>query len=591
MAFNRNKYWAALPPWIILGAVVIFVPLFVFMTVQTLHRQKENTTRLLVEKGAALIRSFEAGARTGMMGMMGMGAADFQLQRLLFETAQQPDIAYLIVTNTNGRIEAHSDPNRIAKMYGKDLDLDKIFQSQKIEWRQVPNNQGGYTFEVFRRFAPTPPPHWEMRGRMGSRARRPFFRQRPESDAATKGQIIFVGLDMSSIEAARKNDSRHTVIMAVVLLLIGFAGTVTLFLAQAYRTTRSSLSRVQAFSDNVVESMPLGLIAVDPLGRVASFNGTAESILHIPAAKALGEKVAWLLLPPLSSLVPEDPRKQGRIISREIDYPTVDGDTIPLDVTVTPVHNQDEEPLGSLILLRDLTEIRNLETEVERSKRLASIGRLAAGVAHEIRNPLSSIKGFATYFKGRYQDVPEDQKTAGIMIDEVERLNRVIGQLLEFARPLEPEKKESSLQGLIRRSIKTIKAEAMKKAIDVVLELPDKMEPVHLDPDRINQVLLNLYLNAIQSMEGGGTLSVRIARDENVPGVVIVVRDTGAGIEEKDLERIFDPYFTTKPTGTGLGLAIVHNIMEAHGGDIKVESKRGKGTSVTLIIPDRVKKD
>ena len=158
MALNRNKYWAALPPWIILGAVVIFVPLFVFMTVQTLHRQKENTTRLLVEKGAALIRSFEAGARTGMMGMMGMGGADFQLQRLLFETAQQPDIAYLIVTNTEGRIDAHSDPNRISKKYGKDLELDSIFQSQRIEWRRVPNNQGGHTFEVFRRFAPTPPP-------------------------------------------------------------------------------------------------------------------------------------------------------------------------------------------------------------------------------------------------------------------------------------------------------------------------------------------------------------------------------------------------------------------------------------------------
>ena len=537
-----------------------------------------------------MIRSFEAGARTGMMGMMGMGGADFQLQRLLFETAQQPDIVYLIVTNRDGRIDAHSDPDRISEMYGKDLELDSIFQSQRIEWRQVPNNQGGHTFEVFRRFAPTNPPHWDRRGRMGSRMRHPF-QQRLESDAGTRDQIIFVGLDMSAIEAARENDSRHTVVMAVVLLLIGFAGTVTLFLAQAYRTTRSSLSRVKAFSDNVVESMPLGLIAVDPLGRVASFNGTAESILHIPAAKALGEKVALLLRPPLSSLIPEDPRKQGRIFSREIDYPTADGGTIPLDVSVTPVHNKDEAPLGSLVLLRDLTEIRTLKTEVERSKRLASIGRLAAGVAHEIRNPLSSIKGFATYFKGRYQDVPEDQKTAGIMIDEVERLNRVIGQLLEFARPLEPEKKETSLQGLIRRSIKTIKAEAVKKTIDVALELPEKMESVYLDPDRINQVLLNLYLNAMQSMEGGGTLSVRIARDETVPGVVIAVSDTGVGIEEKDLERIFDPYFTTKPTGTGLGLAIVHNIMEAHGGDIKIESKRGKGTTATLIIPDRGKED
>lgn len=590
MAINRKTYWTALPPWIILGAVVIFVPLFIFMTVQTLHRQKENTTRLLVEKGAALIRSFEAGARTGMMGMMGMGGADFQLQRLLIETAQQPDIVYLIVTNTEGRIEAHSDPARISEMYGKNLDLKSIFHSQGIGWRQVPNLQGGYTFEVFRRFAPTNPPHWEMHGRMGSRRRHPY-QQRPEFDARIRDQIIFVGLDMSAIEAARESDSRHTVVMAVVLLLIGFAGMVTLFLAQAYRTTRSSLSRVQAFSDNVVESMPLGLIAVDPLGKVAAFNGTAESILQIPAAKALGEKADFLLLPPLSSLIPDDPRKQGRIISKEIDYPTSHGDTIPLDVSVTPVHNKDGEPLGSLVLLRDLTEIRTLKTEIERSRRLASIGRLAAGVAHEIRNPLSSIKGFATYFKGRYQDVPEDKETAAIMIEEVERMNRVIGQLLEFARPLEAEKKETSLQDLIQRSIKTIEADAMKKTIDIALELPEKMNPVSLDPDRINQVLLNLYLNAIQSMDEGGTLSVRLSRDETVPGVVITVNDTGVGIDSKDLERIFDPYFTTKSTGTGLGLAIVHNIMEAHGGEIKIESKRGKGTTATMIIPDSAEEE
>ena len=150
-----KRYWIGIPPWIIIGAVLILAPIFVFMTLENIHRQKENTTMLLVEKGAALIRSFEAGARTGMMGMMGMSRGGFRLQKLLMETAQQPDIVYLIVTNSKGVILAHDDPKKIGETYGKDLDLDRISSAEEVAWRQVSNPDGADTFEVFRRFSPT----------------------------------------------------------------------------------------------------------------------------------------------------------------------------------------------------------------------------------------------------------------------------------------------------------------------------------------------------------------------------------------------------------------------------------------------------
>jgi len=238
------------------------------------------------------------------------------------------------------------------------------------------------------------------------------------------------------------------------------------------------------------------------------------------------------------------------------------------------------------VLLRDITEIEHLKREMERKERLASIGSLAAGVAHEIRNPLSSIKGFATYFKERYRGVPEDQRIADIMVGEVERLNRVIGQLLEFARPLDLRIQASSLLDIVSRSLEMIEQQASEKNIRIDRSgLGDGPCPVDVDPDKIAQVLLNLYLNAMEAMQEGGTLAVKTRCDEKTARFAVDVVDTGHGIAQDDLAHIFDPYFTTKQSGTGLGLAIVHKIMEAHGGEIKVQSVPGTGTTVSLTMP------
>jgi two-component system sensor histidine kinase HydH len=256
-----------------------------------------------------------------------------------------------------------------------------------------------------------------------------------------------------------------------------------------------------------------------------------------------------------------------------------------LDLSASLLEGDKGDFWGFIILFRDLTEVRNLKGEIERNQRLASLGRLAAGVAHEIRNPLSSIKGFATYFRERYKDVPEDQRTAEIMVQEVDRLNRVIGQLLEFARPMTVQKRSTSLQAVIQHSLKMMEREAEGRNIRIVTTLSPGIGEVPIDPDRINQVLLNLYLNAIEAMEGGGVLSVDLSRDQDPRSVKIAVSDTGTGISKDDLGHIFDPYFTTKQSGTGLGLAIVHNILEAHQGELKVESEEGRGTTVTIRFP------
>ena len=562
---------------------MILVPIFVFWTFSTINKQKETMTLLLLEKAAALIRSFEAGARTGMMGMMGMRASAFQLQKLLVETAQQPDIVYLIVTDLKGRIVAHNDPTRRGGTHGGDLDLERAFRSEMLQWRIVANSDGARTFEVFRQFSPSRiyfrRPHNRMMDKVW---RRPHVS--PAEPAPQSEQIIFVGLDMGSIEAARKEDARHTMLMALILLLIGFAGIVSLFLAQAYRSARASLTRIKAFSDTVVENMPIGLVVIDADRKVASFNQAAEGLLHLASSEVLGKDAHEVLPQQVWSLINGQQMEKG-IKEREIDCALANGKMLTLEVIASSLEADDGISLGDLILFRDLTEIQNLKREIERNQRLASLGRLAAGIAHEIRNPLSSIKGFATYFGERYKEIPEDQKTAEIMVQEVERLNRVIGQLLEFARPVSLQKKPTSLHGVIQRSLKMVERESRDANVKIDTNLSPEIELASIDPDGINQVLLNLYLNAIEAMEHGGTLSVELSKEPNSRRTKIAVSDTGVGIRKEDLIHIFDPYFTTKQSGTGLGLAIVHKIVESHGGEVRVESEPGKGTTVSVFLP------
>jgi two-component system sensor histidine kinase HydH len=578
MTKTKKHYVLAIPPWIILGALVLLVPIFLFWTVESIHKQRQDMIRLLTEKGAALIRAFEAGARTGMMGMMGMKGGNFRLQRLLTETAQQTDIVYLIVTDDNGRILADSDPDQIGETHGTDLDLQKIADSDTLRWREVPSSKGPDVFEVFRRFSPTQPLA------RGSHMGRFTQRNVLDPDQAEAGEIIFVGLDMGPLTAALKEDMQHTLFMALILLLIGFAGVVSLFLAQAYRTTRTSLSRIKAFSDRVVENMPVGLLAADENGKIVSFNRVAEEILKQSPLQMRGRSLEQVLPREVLGLASDLKPGESAILGDEIECRLHDGTPLYLDVSVSLLQDNEGTAPGRLILFRDLTEVQSLKREIETSRRLASLGRLAAGVAHEIRNPLSSIKGFATYFRERYRDNPDDRKTSEIMIQEVDRLNRVITQLLEFARPPVIQKKRASLQSLIQHSLKIIERQASAKHIEVYSHLPSEIKEVYLDPDGINQVLLNLYLNALEAMDQGGTLSVSLSVEEGAPWVKIMVSDTGAGISKDDLEHIFDPYFTTKQTGTGLGLAIVHKIIEAHGGEVRAESEIGRGTTVSVLL-------
>ncbi|KEM68657.1 sensor protein zraS [Escherichia coli 7-233-03_S3_C1] len=224
-----------------------------------------------------------------------------------------------------------------------------------------------------------------------------------------------------------------------------------------------------------------------------------------------------------------------------------------------------------------------LQDEMKRKEKLVALGHLAAGVAHEIRNPLSSIKGLAKYFAERAPAGGEAHQLAQVMAKEADRLNRVVSELLELVKPTHLALQAVDLNTLINHSLQLVSQDANSREIQLRFTANDTLPEIQADPDRLTQVLLNLYLNAIQAIGQHGVISVTAS--ESGAGVKISVTDSGKGIAADQLDAIFTPYFTTKAEGTGLGLAVVHNIVEQHGGTIQVASQEGKGSTFTLWLP------
>ncbi len=395
--------------------------------------------------------------------------------------------------------------------------------------------------------------------------------------------LIIIGLDVTPFEEAIRSDIRTTILLSVVMLLLGFGGFVSLFWMYSYRSTKRSLQDTSAFADEVVSHLPVGLIATDRSGRVTFFNASAEKITGVETHRILNKNPDERLPADLCGI--QKKLEQGETINEREMECTFDGiKQIPVSISATRITNEDGAFVGQILILRDLSEIRRLQSEVRRQEKLAAMGGLAAGVAHEVRNPLSSIKALATYFAGQFDDGSESNEAAKVMVQEVDRLNRVITELLEFSRPTDLKRKTGDIGLLISRSVQLIQQDAANQNVEIKVTTDDSICPVWIDPDRLTQCLLNLYLNAIQAMEDGGILTITSAVGE-AGDVVIMVGDTGTGIASDQLDKIFDPYFTTKNKGTGLGLAIVHKIIGAHHGLVEVTSTQGQGTRFKLVLP------
>lgn len=612
-----------LSPWLFVGAAVVLGLAIAFWAVKNTQQEKENLARNLVERAGALMWAMEGSARAGM----GMHNTASYMQFMMEETAKQKDIIYMAVITRDGRILAHSDRSRIGERLYPDDGMADITPFDHISWRVVPAGDGARVFEAYRNFKPLPG-FREKSGhrRMMSGSRHghngEFFREvaprgamrppaaflpppagiappppRPAQDGEPLSEdsgdlLIIIGLDMASYDSALVAGQRGILFTAILVGLLGAGGFIALYWAQSYKLSRRLLLDTRAYAEEVVNSLPLGLVIIDPSGKVGQVNGPAERLLGRESGELIGRSLDETQGKDWRALAARVDAGEA-VLEEEHSLGAASGKAVPVSISASRVLNEEGRSLGRLFLLRDLREVKRLQAELRRSERLSTLGNMAARVAHEIRNPLSSIKGFATYLGSccgtSESDNPAVAEAARTMIGEVDRLNRVVSELLDFARPARLIKSPTELGELMLRGIRLAAMDAESKG--VALRLDDsgaggsgKGVFVAVDGERITQALLNLLLNAVQATDAGGTVILRaLPPEEGFAGMT--VSDTGSGMEPEVLAQVCNPYFTTRATGTGLGLSIVARIIEDHQGEISMESRPGAGTTVTVRLP------
>lgn len=348
----------------------------------------------------------------------------------------------------------------------------------------------------------------------------------------------------------------------------------------------ASLEEFRQIAEDFFENVPRGVIALDNTKKVTIFNKAAAAIIGEVPKDVIGKKAMEFHGLPMKTLIEvlEDGLEENMFYTKQlVKIKHKEGKEVPIIINTSIQRDFSGNILGVIGVFKSSVEIKRFEESIIRAKNLASLGKLSAGMAHEIRNPLTSIKGYAQYIK-MGTDNEELTSDLDIIIEEVDRLNGIVDRFLSFARPNQPDFKLMDINEVINSIIKLLKKEYSLQNIKINYCLGE-VYPFYMDFEQIKQALLNLILNAIQAMPNGGELSIYSQISKNKDYNQIEIKDSGMGINEEDYEKIFEPFYTTKDKGTGLGLAISGRIIENHKGIIEVKSVKGEGTSFIIKFP------
>jgi len=373
--------------------------------------------------------------------------------------------------------------------------------------------------------------------------------------------------------------NRHEALAAVTGHGLAFLAVALLSrrLAVEVQAGRRELHELGEIHRRIVDNVSSGLLTVGRSGEITSFNREAERITGSSAAEVIGAPLAQLF----PALGPVD--AAGRQERMQVRFQRTDGRTLHLGMSLSALRDPSEGIDGAIVIFQDLTRVVEMEEELRRSERLGAVGQLAAGLAHEIRNPLASLSGAIELLAADLPDGDQNSQTLSQIVKlETSRLNRLVSDFLTYARPGPGRWEPVPLRALFEE-LRALVQKDETCGVDVHVDVPAELRALG-NPDQLRQVFWNLVLNAAQSEPADGVVRVRASADPLLGEIAISVEDRGCGIPPDSLERIFEPFFTTKPKGTGLGLATVHRVVEAHDGRIAVASERGKGTTVRVFL-------
>jgi len=349
-------------------------------------------------------------------------------------------------------------------------------------------------------------------------------------------------------------------------------------MAEQLKTVGIKLKEKESFTDAIIDNISSGLLTVDMNDNITYYNKSAELITGKPYNEIYNRKIKDVF-PEFSSFLKQ---KHDSSFRPEITYDK-EGKKLFLGAVSSKLKDHEEATKGKIIIFQDLTKLKQMEEDIRISDRLAAVGKLAAGIAHEIRNPLASMSGSIQLLQKHISMSEEDQKLMGIVLKETERLNVLITEFLTFVRPSKLKKKKVMIKNFIDEIVSAIQVNPDFQK-DIKISSSGKDINFYIDTEKCKQILWNLLINASQAMPHGGEITISWHQNEDTS--TLEIKDTGNGIPEKIKESIFDPFFTTKEGGTGLGLATVYKIVESHRGHIHVTSEETLGTTFAIEFPN-----
>ncbi len=364
------------------------------------------------------------------------------------------------------------------------------------------------------------------------------------------------------------------------------------YIAVAYDNAKlyEEILNMKTYNDLIFESLPSAIVTMDLSGMMTSMNSVAEALFETMRGKAVGRSCLDLFVRDKELCAAVDSGLLGKETrDREIIVKSIQGD-VPVSLNTRMLKDINGNRVGLLLVVTDLSEIKKLEEHLRRSDKLAALGTMAAGMAHEIKNPLSSLKVFTQMMPMKFDNAEYRKKYSEIMPREINRIDRIVEGLLSYARTSRPNYELVSLNEIIEEAAGFFKQSAEEKKVDIRTSLVDVHDIIG-DRQQLSQVFVNIILNAVQSIETGGSVDIsskkigKKIKGEERECVCVEIKDTGVGIGEEDMPKLFDPFFTTKYGGTGLGLTIAHGIIDGHGGLIEAESSLSKGSVFRVCIP------
>ena len=467
-------------------------------------------------------------------------------------------VNYIDICNVNGKILLSTEEERRNNYVN-------IQNPGKINYIDVQGKKGDRLLQVIKPFK------WDIDNQLSILKILPI-----------RNSYLVVGVNLEGYyqrlsQTRRRIIFNYGVIMALVLL-----GIYVIYKLQETYIVKKTLNEMKDYTSKLLETMDNAVISIDKNGVIKTYNRKSEEIFHKKRAEVLNKNCQNVLnLKIDGECLLRKTLSEKRNTSREI---ILNGKI--LDIATSFLTNEENEIVGLVAIIRDVTEIKSLNEEVARNKRLASLGKLSAGIAHEIRNPLSSIRGLAQFVYSSFKKNDARKEDLDTIIQEVDRLNLLIVQVLDFAKIKKLNLSQFSINELVVKIVEFLKLEIKNKKIDFHLSLSQDISSICADENQVRQIIMNVVINSIQAIKINGKIKITTenSRLKEKPAIKLIIEDSGIGIPESELSQIFDPFFTKKDKGTGLGLSIVYKLVENHQGEIKVESTEGKGTKFMIFL-------